>query len=74
MALFVRRHAGTASQLSMLLEGAVGDRAIVWAQNPFVLGDHSEPRLDIALLCPGLRFTNPRIRSRLTFCPSWKWP
>ena len=32
MALFVRRHAGTASQLSMLLEGEVGDRAIVWPQ------------------------------------------
>lgn len=45
-------HAGTVSQLSRLLERAVGNHAIVWTQNPIILGEHSEPEPDIALLRP----------------------
>lgn len=52
MAPIGSRHAGTVSQLSRLLERAVGDAAIVWSQNPFVLSDHSEPQPDVALLRP----------------------
>jgi Uma2 family endonuclease len=40
------------SQLSNSLERAVGDYAIVWIANRFILGDHSEPQPDIALLRP----------------------
>lgn len=52
MAPIGSRHSGTVSQLSRMLERAVGDHAIVWAQNPFILGDHSELQPDIALLKP----------------------
>jgi Uma2 family endonuclease len=43
-------HAGTVSQLDHLLQRAVGDRAIVFVQNPAVLGRYSAPQPDIALL------------------------
>jgi Uma2 family endonuclease len=47
-------HAGTVAQLSHLLHRAVGDsdRAIVFSQNPAILGRHSAPQPDIALLAP----------------------
>lgn len=56
MAPIGSRHAGTVSQLSRLLERAVGDHAIIWTQNPFILDDHSEPEPDIALLRPRADF------------------
>jgi Uma2 family endonuclease len=49
-------HAGTVRQLSRLLERAVGEAAIVSAQNLIVLDDHSEPEPDIALLRPRADF------------------
>ena len=45
-------HAGTVSQLDHLLQRAVGDRAIVFVQNPAVLGRYSAPQPDLALLRP----------------------
>jgi Uma2 family endonuclease len=46
------RHSGTVNQLSRLFERAIDEHAIVAAQNPFVLGNDSEPQPDIALLKP----------------------
>jgi hypothetical protein len=40
------------SQLNRLLERAVGDYAIIWPVNRFILGKHSQPQLDIGLLRP----------------------
>lgn len=45
-------HVGTVDQLAYLLYRAVGDRAIVHAQNPVVLGRYSAPQPDLALLRP----------------------
>ncbi len=45
-------HAGTVSQLDHLLQRAAGDRAIVFVQNPAVLGRYSAPQPDLALLRP----------------------
>jgi Uma2 family endonuclease len=45
-------HAGTVSQLDRLLQRAVGDQAIVLAQNPILLGMYSEPQPDCALAKP----------------------
>ncbi|MCC6714389.1 MAG: Uma2 family endonuclease [Gammaproteobacteria bacterium] len=44
------RHAGTVARLEHLLNHAIDERAIVWAQNPIVLGEQSEPEPDIALV------------------------
>ncbi|NOT56885.1 MAG: Uma2 family endonuclease [Deltaproteobacteria bacterium] len=46
------RHAGTVKYLTNRLMYAVGDRAIVSAQDPIFLDVHSEPQPDIALLRP----------------------
>jgi Uma2 family endonuclease len=46
------RHAGTVMHLTGLFNRAVGDAAIVSVQNPVILGEHSEPQPDIALLKP----------------------
>ncbi len=43
-------HAACVSRTDRALQAAVGDRAVVWAQNPVVLGDRSEPQPDLALL------------------------
>jgi Uma2 family endonuclease len=43
-------HAGTVAQLNRLLERVVGNSAIVWSQNPAVLGRYSVPQPDVALL------------------------
>jgi Uma2 family endonuclease len=43
-------HAGTVDQMAKILGDALGGRAIVRAQNPISLDDHSEPEPDIALL------------------------
>ena len=44
------RHASVVARLSRTLTLAVGDGALVWTQNPVVLGETSEPQPDIALL------------------------
>jgi Uma2 family endonuclease len=46
------RHAGTVLHLTGLFNRAVGDTALVSVQNPVMLGEHSEPEPDIALLRP----------------------
>jgi Uma2 family endonuclease len=49
-------HSGTVDQLAYLLINAVGGRAIVRNQNPTVLGRHSAPQPDLALLRPRTDF------------------
>ncbi|WP_376790048.1 Uma2 family endonuclease [Thermoflexus sp.] len=44
------RHAACVKRLVRLLDRAVGERAIVSAQDPIRLGRHSEPQPDVALL------------------------
>jgi Uma2 family endonuclease len=44
------RHAACVKRLVRLLDRAVGDRAIVGAQDPIRLGARSEPQPDVALL------------------------
>ncbi|SNB58133.1 Uma2 family endonuclease, partial [Thermoflexus hugenholtzii] len=44
------RHAACVKRLVRLLDRAVGDRAIVGAQDPIRLGTRSEPQPDVALL------------------------
>jgi Uma2 family endonuclease len=46
------KHAGMVTRLSRLLTLAVSAEAVVYAQNPVVLRQHSEPQPDIALLRP----------------------
>ncbi len=46
------RHASCVARLTRLLVRAVGDRAIVWAQNPARVPPDSEPQPDVALLAP----------------------
>ncbi|MGD2115677.1 MAG: Uma2 family endonuclease [Acidobacteriota bacterium] len=46
------RHAACVARLTRLLAATVGDRAILWVQNPIRLGDLSEPEPDLALLRP----------------------
>jgi Uma2 family endonuclease len=43
-------HAGTVAILTRLLVEAAGQRAVVWTQNPLVLGERSVPQPDLALL------------------------
>ncbi|GIX47749.1 MAG: hypothetical protein KatS3mg131_1960 [Candidatus Tectimicrobiota bacterium] len=52
MAPIGSRHAGHVNRLNRLLSRLVGERAIVSAQNPVRLGEHSEPQPDVALLRP----------------------
>ncbi|MCB1824624.1 MAG: Uma2 family endonuclease [Candidatus Competibacteraceae bacterium] len=53
-------HAGTVSYLSRLWVRAIGDRAIVWIQNPVALDQCSEPEPDVALLRPRADFYKTR--------------
>jgi Uma2 family endonuclease len=46
------KHAGTVTRLSRMLTLAVSGKAIVYAQNPVVFRQYSEPQPDIALLKP----------------------
>lgn len=46
------QHAGIVAILSRLLWQVVGERAIVWAQNPIRIGDRSMPQPDVVLLKP----------------------
>jgi Uma2 family endonuclease len=43
-------HAGTVDQLAQVLGAAMAARAHVRVQNPLLLGEHSEPQPDIAVL------------------------
>ncbi len=52
MAPIGSQHAGVVKQLSRLFNLAVGQSALVSTQDPIVLGEHSEPEPDIALLRP----------------------
>jgi Uma2 family endonuclease len=43
-------HAGCVGALDRLLTQRVGDAALVWVQNPLLLGRHDEPQPDLLLL------------------------
>ena len=43
-------HSSRVSRLNRLLSLAVGERALVWPQNPVILGDRSAPEPDMTLL------------------------
>jgi len=45
-------HAGTVAILTRLLSRAAGDAAVVWVQNPVIIGERSVPQPDVALLKP----------------------
>ena len=45
-------HSGQVNRLSNILKLTIGERAIVAVQNPVILGSHSAPQPDIALLRP----------------------
>lgn len=44
------RHAACVGRLTHIFASIVGERAIVWVQNPLRLGPDSEPQPDLALL------------------------
>src|SRR5436190_24380981 len=50
------RHAGGVTRSQRFFERNVGDRAIVWVQNPIRVDLHSEPDSDVALLRPRADF------------------
>jgi len=52
MAPIGSEHAGSVGALTRLLVMAVGERAIVFVQNPVRLDEHSEPQPDFAVLKP----------------------
>lgn len=52
MAPIGSRHAAIVGRLTHLFVQGVGDRAIVWVQNPISLEEHTMPQPDIALLKP----------------------
>ena len=45
-------HAACVARLARLLHGVIGEKAIVWVQNPVRLSEFSEPVPDLALLKP----------------------
>ena len=45
-------HAGTVARLARVFIQAAGSSAVVWVQNPIVLGEYSEPEPDLTLLRP----------------------
>lgn len=49
-------HGGRVNQLNRCLTQAVGESAVVAVQNPVLLGEHSEPEPDLALLRPRADF------------------
>ncbi len=51
-----RRHAATVKRLIKLFVSAFGNNAVVGAQDPVVLDEHSEPQPDIELLHPKADF------------------
>ena len=47
-----RHHAACVAELTRLLVPAIGQRALLWPQNPITLPNESEPQPDIVLLRP----------------------
>jgi Uma2 family endonuclease len=47
-----RRHAACVAQVTRLLTQAVGERALVWPQNPVRLPRDTEPQPDVTILRP----------------------
>ncbi len=45
-------HAGTVGILTCLLARAIADTAMIHVENPILLGEGSEPQLDLLLLRP----------------------
>lgn len=52
-------HAGVIARLSRILTFALGDRAWVLVQSPFVASDTSEPEPDLAVVPPADGFRHP---------------
>jgi Uma2 family endonuclease len=52
MAPIGSRHAAIVTRANLLFVQAVADRAIVSVQNPIILGQHSEPEPDLAVIQP----------------------
>ena len=52
MAPIGSRHAAIVNRANLLFVQAVAGRAIVSVQNPIILGEHSEPEPDLALIQP----------------------
>jgi Uma2 family endonuclease len=50
------RHAACVARLVKLFEKKVGDVALVWPQNPVLVGGHSMPEPDVTLLKPAADF------------------
>ncbi|HKW39882.1 MAG TPA: Uma2 family endonuclease, partial [Gemmatimonadales bacterium] len=50
------RHAAAVGRLTRLFSERTGDRAIVWVQNPIVIGRYWEPQPDLCLLRPRADF------------------
>ncbi len=44
------KHAVCVARLTKTFERKLGDHVIIWAQNPIILNDHSQPQPDIVLL------------------------
>ena len=56
------RHAGTVARIQHLFSIRLGDRAVVWSQNPLLLVHHqSEPEPDVMLLAPRADFYVARL-------------
>jgi len=54
------RHAATVARIHHLFSTRLGDRAVVWSQNPLLLVRHqSEPQPDVMLLAPRTDFYAP---------------
>ena len=47
-----RKHATCVARLTKRFELRLGDRTIIWSQNPIRLPDNSEPQPDLAILKP----------------------
>jgi Uma2 family endonuclease len=57
MAPIGSRHAATVARIQHLFSTRLGDRAVVWSQNPLLLVRHqSEPEPDVMLLAPRTDF------------------
>lgn len=56
------RHAGTVARIQHVFSIRLGDRAVVWTQNPLLLARHqSEPQPDVMLLAPRADFYSGRL-------------
>jgi len=44
------KHAVCVTRLTKIFEQKLGDRTIIWAQNPILLSDYSQPQPDVAIL------------------------